>query len=243
MRVGASTLVAIGVVVALLAIGITDQVMPAADTHTAQIRWWVAARALGVTAYLLLTLEVAAGLVLSHPRMTSEWRKTRQVFPWHEMLTVFTGGFLVLHIALLVLDPYAQVGLVGALVPGLSEYRTPAVAIGTVALYAMLFTAVTAKWTRLLPAGWWLKVHRLAAVIFLMVWAHGLLSGTDSASLLPMYLATGLPILAGVAHRWWSARRRPQRAIPDPAALVRMELNPHPTGARPLPVAAMEDQR
>jgi hypothetical protein len=242
MRVGASTLVAIGVVVALLALGVTDQVLPATDPHTAQVRWWVAARALGVTAYLLLTLEVAAGLLLSHPRMTAEWRKTRQVFPWHELLTVFTGGFLALHVALLVLDPYAGVSLVGALVPGLATYRTPAVAIGTVALYALLFTALTAKWTRLLPAGWWLRVHRLAAVIFLMVWVHGLLAGTDSGSLLPMYLATGLPILAGVAHRWWTARARPLRALPSIAAPMTLQLHPDPTGARPLPVAAMEDQ-
>jgi len=242
VRVGASTLVAIGVIVALLAIGITDQVLPAADPHTAQVRWWVAARALGVTAYLLLSLEVAAGLLLSHPRMTAEWRRTRQVLPWHELLTVFTGGFLVLHIVLLVLDPYAGVSVAGALVPGLATYRTPAVALGTVALYALLFTAVTAKWTRLLPAGWWLKVHRLAAVIFLLAWAHGLMSGTDSGALLPMYLGTGLPILAGVAHRWWTVRRRPVRALTSSPTLAALAVNPHPTGARRLPLAAMEDQ-
>ena len=46
-------------------------------------------------------------------------------------------------------------------------YRPVAVGLGTVALYALIFTAATAKWTRLLPSGWWLKVHRFAAVTFL----------------------------------------------------------------------------
>jgi DMSO/TMAO reductase YedYZ heme-binding membrane subunit len=237
VRVGAPTLVAIGAIAALVALGITDQVLPAADPHVAQVRPWIAARALGVAAYLLLFLEVAAGLLLSHPRMTAEWRKTRQVFPWHEMLSVFTGAFLALHIALLVLDPYAGVSIVGALVPGFSVYRPPAVAIGSVALYALVLTAITAKWTRLLPSGWWLKVHRFAAVVFLLTWVHAVLAGTDGGSLLPLYLATGLPILAGVGHRLWTSRARPQHAAPP--------TGPRPSFStvRPVPVAAvMEDQ-
>jgi sulfoxide reductase heme-binding subunit YedZ len=221
MRVSAATLLVIGAIAALVAIGVTDQVLPAVDPHTISMRPWIAARAMGITAYLLLALEVALGLVLSHPRNTAEWRKTKQVFPWHEMLTVFTFGFLAIHGVLLAVDRYANVGWLGALVPGLSAFRTPAIALGTIAAYTMLFTAVTAKWTRLLPSGWWLKVHRVAALTFLMTWLHAVLSGTDGAALLPLYLVTGLPILAGIVHRSWTARSRTQR----PAAV---------TGPRPL---------
>jgi DMSO/TMAO reductase YedYZ heme-binding membrane subunit len=212
MRVGALTLIAIGAVAALVALGVTDQILPAADPRTTEVRPWLAARALGLTAYLMLGLQVVSGLVLSHPRNSAAWRKTRQTFPWHEMLTVFTFAFLVLHIVFMAIDPYANVGWLGAFVPGLSGYRPPAVAIGTVALYAMLFTAITAKWTRLLPSGWWLKAHRFAAVTFFLTWGHAVLAGTDGGALTPLYLATGLPILAGVAHRWWTARVRPARA-------------------------------
>ena len=214
MRVGVATLVIIGAVAALVALGVTDHILPATDPRMLAVRPWVAARALGIAGYLLLGLQVVAGLVLSHPRNTSEWRKTKQVFPWHEMLTVFTWAFLALHIVLLAIDEYAGVGVAGALVPGLSVYRPIPVAIGSLALYAMIFTAATAKWTRLLPTGWWLKVHRFAIVTFLMAWGHAVLAGTDGAALTPMYLATGLPILAATAHRWWTARVRPQRAVP-----------------------------
>jgi hypothetical protein len=236
MRVGIATLVVIGAVAALVALGITDHVLPAADPQTLSVRPWIAARALGVTAYLLLTLEVAAGLLLSHPRNTSEWRKTRQVFPWHEMLTVFTGAFLTLHIVLLAIDPYAGVGIVGAFVPGFSQFRPVPVAIGSVALYALIFTAVTAKWTRVLPGTWWLKVHRFAAVVFLATWVHGVLSGTDSGALMPMYIVTGGLILTGVAHRWWTAKARPQRAIlptSDDPNVIPLR--------RPAPVAVTEE--
>lgn len=212
MRISGVTLVILGALAALVALGVTDHILPATDDRTAQLRPWLAARAMGVSAYLLLAFEVGLGLVLSHPRNTAAWRKTKQVFPWHEMVSVFTGAFIALHVILLAVDPYAKVGVVGAFVPGYSAYRPVAVGLGSVAMYALIFTAVTAKWTRLLPSGWWLKVHRLAAVVFLMTWVHAVLAGTDGGALLPLYLATGLPILAGVAHRWWTARVRPQRA-------------------------------
>ena len=214
LRVGAPTLVSIGAIVALVALGVTVQILPDADARTASMRPWVAARAMGLTAYLLLWFEVALGLVLSHPNNLTRWHKTKQVFPWHEMVTVFTGAFIALHVALLAIDPYANVGVIGAFVPGFSAYRPVAVGLGSVALYALIFTAVTAKWTRLLPSGWWLKVHRFAAVAFFLTWVHAVLSGTDGGSLLPIFVLTGVLILAGVGHRWWTARFRPQRRAP-----------------------------
>jgi DMSO/TMAO reductase YedYZ heme-binding membrane subunit len=235
MRVSAPLLIAIGAIAVLVAIGVTDQVLPATDARTAELRPWIAARALGVMAYLLLALEVATGLVLSHPRNTAAWRKTKQVFPWHELLTVFTFGFLAIHGVLLAVDRFANVGWLGALVPGLSAYRTPAIALGTVAAYTMLFTAITAKWTRLLPSGWWLKVHRVAALTFLMAWLHAVLSGTDGGALLPLYLVTGVPILAGVVHRSWTARARQQRAA-APAAPRPMSIG------RPAPATASTEE-
>lgn len=227
MRVGAAALVAVGALVALVALAVTDQVLPAADPRVADLRPWLAGRALGVTAYLLLALQVGMGLVLSHPRNTAAWRTTRQVLPWHELVTVFVWAFLILHIVLMAVDPWADVGWLGALVPGLSGYRTPAIAIGSVAVYAMLFTAITAKWTKLLPDGWWLKVHRLSALVFLATWVHSVLAGTDTNALTPLYLATGLPILLGVAHRWWTARVRPRRDA-QPATSAQSLVRPQP---------------
>ncbi len=219
MRAGFTTLVIVGAVAALVALGITDQIIPATNDRALSVRPWVAARALGITAYLLLAIEVASGLWLSHPRNSGDGRATRGVVPWHELLTVFTGAFLVLHIVLLAVDPYAGVDWIGALVPGFSQYRPGPVAIGSVALYAMLITAATAKWTRLLPAGWWLRLHRLTALVFLAAWAHGVLAGTDTMPLLPMYLVTGGLVLLGVAHRWSSSGRAPRSTSPGRTAI------------------------
>ena len=209
MRVSFPFLVAVGAAAALLVLAITNAVLPPETARLSDIRPWLVARATGVSAYLLLAGQVGIGLVMSHPTNLSTWKLSKRTFPWHEHLAVFTLAFLAIHVVLLSIDRYADVGVVGALVPGLSEYRPPAVAVGTIALYSLLVTAISARWTRLLPPGGWLKLHRLSAIAFVLAWIHAIVAGSDSAALEILYLATGLPILALAAHRWWVMRVRP----------------------------------
>ena len=108
----------------------------------------------------------------------------------------------------LVLDPYAGVGLGGAFIPGLSEYRNVPVALGTLALYAFLVTTLTARYTRLLPPGMWLVLHRFAMVVLALAWAHGVLAGSDSGALEPLYISTGLVVLVAAVYRYWIIRQR-----------------------------------
>ncbi len=198
----------LGAIIALILIYATDQIVPAASARQAELRVWLAARAAGIAAFLLLTFQIALGLILSHPTNKSTWKLSKRIFPWHEHLWVFVMAFLVVHIVSLVLDPYAGVGLGGAFIPGLSSYRSPAVALGTMALYAFLLTAITARYTRLLPAGMWLSIHRLALIVWAMSWLHGVLAGTDSDALRLMYVASGLAVVAAGAYRYWASRQR-----------------------------------
>jgi predicted ferric reductase len=196
----------LGAIIALVIIYATDQIVPATSDRQAQLRIWLAARATGIAAFLLLTFQVALGLVLSHPTNRSTWKLSKRIFPWHEHLWVFVIAFLGVHIVSIVLDPYAGVGLGGALIPGLSSYRSSPVALGTMALYAFLLTAITARYTRLLPSGMWLSIHRLALVVWALSWLHGILAGTDADPLGPMYVASGLAVVAAGAYRYWASR-------------------------------------
>ena len=116
-------------------------------------------------------------------------------------------AFLAVHVVAIVLDPWADVGVTGAFLPGLSEYRSPAVALGTMALYALLITGLSARYTRLLPAGFWLRLHRFSLVVFVLAWLHGVLAGTDSVAMAGLYGATGLFVLAAGAYRYWVSRQ------------------------------------
>jgi methionine sulfoxide reductase heme-binding subunit len=186
----------------------TDQIVPATSDRQAELRYWLAARATGIVAFLLLTLQIVLGLVLSHPTNRSTWNLSKRIFPWHDHLWVFVMAFLVAHIVSLVVDPKSGVSLGAVVIPGLAEYRSSPVAIGTFALYAFLVTAITARWTKLLPRGAWLSLHRLALLIFVMAWMHGVLAGTDTSSLGPLYIGAGLLVTFAGAYRYWASRQR-----------------------------------
>lgn len=191
----------------LIAIYATGQILPATTDRQAELRFWLAARATGIVALVLLTFQVAFGLVLSHPHNKTTWKLSRTIFPWHDHLWVFVFAFLGVHIVSLVVDPKAGVSLSGAFIPGLSQYRSAPVALGTLALYAFLVTALTARYTKLLPTGLWLSLHRLAIVIFILSWLHGILAGTDSEPLRSLYLICGAVVIVAGAYRYWASRR------------------------------------
>ena len=195
-------------ILAIVAIYATDQIAPATSDRQAQLRIWLAARAAGIVTFLLLTFQVCLGLILSHPTNKSTWKLSKRIFPWHEHVWVFVMAFLLVHIVSIVLDPFAKVTVIGALIPGLSEYRSAPVAVGTMALYAFLVTAITARYTKLLPAGIWLKIHRLSLVVWVLAWLHAVLAGTDSGELAALYVATGLAIVASGTYRYWASRQR-----------------------------------
>jgi predicted ferric reductase len=205
-RLAAGPFLAVGAAVGLVIVAATDQVLPATSAHQAEMRIWLASRAAGFTALGLLTVQVALGLVLSHPTNKSTWKLSKRLFPWHENAWIFVLAFLAAHVVSLIVDPYAGVGFLGAFVPGLSEYRSAPVALGTLALWALLVTGATARYTRLLPSGAWLSIHRLSIVVFVLAWMHGLLAGTDSLPLLAYYLGTGGIVLAAGAYRYWVSR-------------------------------------
>ncbi len=176
---------------------------------------WILGRGLGLAAYLTLTALVCLGLWLHHP-----WRSPSRLFPpaaqlrTHATLAAATGVLIVAHVSALALDRYAKVGWSGALVPGLSSYRTAAVGLGTVALYVFLLVALTAGLAGSLARRVWLPVHRVAAVVFALVWLHGVLAGSDTKVLRAMYIVSGIvvSVLAGTR-----SLARDRGSLPDMA--------------------------
>jgi len=168
-----------------------------------QMAPWILGRATGITSYLLLTTLVGLGLLLSHP-----WR-ARYTFPstatrirLHIGLSVFTLAFVTLHIVVLATDKYAGVGWGGAFVPMGASYRPVSVTLGVIALYSGLLSGLTAAVAGRLPYRVWWPVHKVAAVAFVLVWAHGVLAGSDTHQILWLYFATAAGIVVLAVHRY-----------------------------------------
>jgi DMSO/TMAO reductase YedYZ heme-binding membrane subunit len=199
-------LTVLAAIAGLVMVFTTDQVLPATSEHQAQLRLWLGSRAAGFMALLLLSFQVVVGLVLSHPTNKSTWRLSKLLFPWHDHAWVFTIAFVVVHVVSIATDRFANVGWLATIVPGLSEYRTVPVALGTLTLYALLVTGLTARMTRLLPAGWWLKLHRLSLGVLALAWAHGMLAGTDTFDAAAIYLVTFVAVGLAAVYRYWIVR-------------------------------------
>jgi hypothetical protein len=243
MRLTARTLVILGALLGLILVWSSDQIVPPTTTYQAQMRIWLVARASGMTAYLILTFVVATGLILSHPVNKSTWKLSKTLFPWHENLFVFIVAFVAGHVVSLILDPYAGVGIAGTLIPGLSSYRSVPVALGTLALYALLVAALTARYTKLLPAGTWLKLHRLSIVVWALSWTHGIVAGTDSGSIASLYVVSGGLIVVSAAYRYWVGKQaRPTFASSLPAERAGSAGAARPHAARPVVHAAAAAQ-
>ncbi len=164
---------------------------------------WILGRSAGVTSYLLLVALVLLGLALSHPWRT-RWPRPSTVtrVRLHAGLGVFTLCFTVLHVVVLAMDSYAGVGLRGALVPMQATYRPVPVTLGVLGAYAGILAGVTASMAGRVQARVWWPLHKVAAVVLVLVWAHGLLSGSDSAALRLMYAGTGLVVVLVAVSRY-----------------------------------------
>jgi hypothetical protein len=169
---------------------------------------WIVGRAAGLTSYVLLALLVATGLVLSHPARAGLRRPSPAVrIRAHVSLAVFTLLLTVLHVVVLATDSHAGVGWRGTFVPLGSAYRPVPVTLGVLGLYAGMLAGLTAALSgrRLISRIWW-PVHKIAVLAFLLVWAHGVLAGSDTPALLWLYLGTGGGLLALAGWRYAAAR-------------------------------------
>lgn len=175
---------------------------------------WLTARVTGLVSYLLLTAVTLMGLALAHPaRSRWTWPSPASRLRVHAALTVFTLALIAIHIVVLVLDPWAQVGWAGALLPFGSDYRPLAVTLGLLSLWAGLIAGASAALAG--RTGWrlWRPLHRVAAATWVLAWLHGVLAGSDTAAWLPLYAATGLAVMATAVWRYTSRSARPTTEV------------------------------
>jgi sulfoxide reductase heme-binding subunit YedZ len=212
VRGGPVTIALLGLAV----VALSGDWSPAVGPEVAKLRVWMVARSAGVVSFVLVTALTLLGLILAHPTNRTEWKASKHIFPWHRNLALFTLAFVAMHIVALAMDPYAGVGIAGSFIPGLSGYRTWEVALGTIGLYALLVTGLTARFTNLLPRGRWLTVHRVSLIAFALTWVHGVSAGSDSTPLVPMYAFAGALVALVAATRYWNPGTRPSRGEPVP---------------------------
>ena len=140
--------------------------------------FWLLARAGGLTAYVMLTLSVLAGLVLkSRPFNVL---KPAAVTDLHRMLAVLGLGALAGHAVALVLDTTVKVSLPGLFIPGLVSYRPMWTSFGILAAELMVLVYASFSMRKRIGPKNWRRLHWATYAIFGAATVHGIAAGTDT---------------------------------------------------------------
>ena len=173
--------------------------------------FWIAARASGLTAYLLLTLSVLAGLILKS-RPFGRAVKAASVMDLHRLLSLLGLASLGVHGTALLLDKTVQMPVSSLFVPGSSPYRPVSVAFGVVAAELMALVVVSFSVRKLIGQKRWRLLHWSAYAIFGLATAHGLFAGSDSAQPWARDLYLGSVAAVAFATAWRASYRPPRPA-------------------------------
>jgi methionine sulfoxide reductase heme-binding subunit len=163
--------------------------------------FWILARASGITAYVLLTLSVLAGLVVKS-RPFGRALKAASATDTHRFLSLLALGAVAVHGLTLMLDKTVRVGLGALLVPGLSAYRPLATAAGVLAMELAALIVVSFPLRKRIGARAWRRLHWATYAVFALATAHGLAAGTDSSQRWAFALYAGAVFSVVFATAW-----------------------------------------
>jgi sulfoxide reductase heme-binding subunit YedZ len=190
----------------------------------ADIPWtWLAIRASGVTAWGLLTAVVLWGILL-RTQLLGRLAPPMRLLDLHRWLGVVALGFLLLHMALLLVDPAVSFTAAQILVPGMAPWQTLPVALGSLAFWLLIPVSFLGRLRAkmgLVGNRWFKRSHLLAFAAWPLATAHYVLAGTDALaewSLGVLLAGTGLVVVALLARGFVPA--------PGPTRPVRGESAP-----------------
>jgi predicted ferric reductase len=196
--------------------------------------WWFLTRASGIVAWLMLTLSVIWGILLSTKAFPKQ-RRPVWLLSLHRWLGGLTMSFLVIHLVALVADSYVSFGLADLAIPYATDWKPGAVALGVLGAWLLVAVELTSLAARRLPRKFWRAVHLSSYVAFWLTSLHAAFAGTDATSWLfrggaaASILAVAFALMYRVANR--RAVRRVARAMSNPGDRIRAKRIPvHPDG-------------
>jgi methionine sulfoxide reductase heme-binding subunit len=140
--------------------------------------YWYLTRSTGAVALVLLTLTVALGVVDVRRYASARWPRF-VIDGLHRNLALVTLVFLVLHILTSVLDSFAPIGLIDAVIPFVGSYRPFWLGLGAVSFDLLLAVTITSLARRRVGYRTWRAVHWLSYASWPVALLHGFGTGSD----------------------------------------------------------------
>jgi sulfoxide reductase heme-binding subunit YedZ len=159
----------------------------AASTTLQSHGWWLASRASGLVALVLVTISVGLGLAMAGKVMRRPGL-SRKLLAIHEQTALAGIVAIAVHGITLLGDPWLHPGISGVTVPFAMGFRPLWTGLGVVAGYLAVLLGLSFYARRRIGARLWRKAHRATVVVYLLGLVHAFGAGTDASA---------------VWFRWW----------------------------------------
>lgn len=179
---------------------------------SASLWTWYVARATGIVSVVLLTGSVLVGIVTSVRWCSDRWPRFATTFV-HRNISLLAVVFLAVHVATVVIDGFAPIHWLDAVVPFASPYRPFWLGLGAIAFDLVLALIATSLLRNRIGPWLWRGTHWLAYACWPIALVHGMGTGSDTASRL-ILIVNGVCVTAVLGAIWW--RIRPA-LVPRPA--------------------------
>ena len=163
----------------------SDQTTPTPTTTTAptistNFPWaWVTSRATGIASFVLLGLLSATGILLTTGTL---FRLLSPAAAWSLHRAIGTGLLfsVLVHVFSLLFDSFINLRVVDLLIPFVSPYKPIFLALGIFGFYLLLLVLATSLYTMTSHAKFWRSVHFFAFPMYILIFLHSYLVGTDT---------------------------------------------------------------
>lgn len=159
---------------------------------------WYLTRGTGAVALVLLTLSLALGVAnVQRVRTTALPRFVLDAV--HRSASLIALVFLAVHIVTAVLDPFAPIRAIDAVIPFASAYRPVWLGLGAVASDVLIALVVTSLLRRRFGYRAWRATHWLAYACWPIAIVHALGTGSDARTGWMLALVAGCVLVVLVA--------------------------------------------
>jgi methionine sulfoxide reductase heme-binding subunit len=169
--------------------------------------YWYLTRSTGAVAMLLLSVALTLGVIDVQRRSTPRWPRF-VVDSIHRNVALLALVFLVLHILTSVLDSFAPIGLIDAVVPFVGAYRPFWLGLGAIAFDLIVAVIITSLLRARMGYASWRAIHWLTYASWPIALLHGFGTGSDAnkawlqiLSVICLVMVLGA-VLARVASGW-----------------------------------------
>lgn len=164
--------------------------------------YWYLTRSTGAVALVLLTLALTLGVVDVRRWSTPRWPRFL-LDTLHRNASLLALAFVGIHVLTSILDSFAPISLVDAVIPFTGSYRPFWLGLGAASFDLMLAVAITSGLRRQVGHNAWRAIHWLSYASWPIALLHGFGTGSDVKSgwLLVLSIVCLMAVVAAVLVR------------------------------------------